>query len=238
MSGFATSIGAGALLLALALAPAPAGEADPGARPEKPKPQAPFEVNPPFGKLVVGDYADRMAAFTDLLPRAAELADAAKAEAARLRALPPPEDGSVARRIMDFVTGCLDALSAEAEIMKSWKKGLLASAEKVGAAGKVVALDCRDKPIAEVLARASAGYGLSIELSPATRIATGALDVDLEGAPTLKQFIGWLETDRGLVCGCSGEKIVLAVPASVKLRENIEKAAKEKEKDKAKKADR
>jgi len=228
MSRLAMSIGAGILSLAVFFVPAAAGEAAVKDKPPKPKPQALFEVQPPFGSLVIGDYGDRVKAFMDFLPKAAELAPAAKAEAARLRALPPPEANTAAQRIMAFVTGSLDALCAEAELMKSWKKGPPPSAGKV--IDKVVAMDCKEKPIADVLAKASAGWGVTFELSPAARIATGAMDVDLEGAPSLKDFLKWLADEQGLLCGFVGEKIVLTTAASVKLQENIEKAGKEKDK--------
>jgi hypothetical protein len=200
---------------------AAAGEA-PG-KGGKPKPQAEFEIKPPFDALVVGKADERMTAFTALIPKAAELAEAARAEAARLKALPTPEEPTATRqRILDAATGALDALVAEAEAMKAWKPGLPAAAEKVQ--GKTVPMDCKDQPIGAVLKKAAAGWGLGIELSPAAVRTVGALGVDLEGSPSLRQFLEWLAAEQGLICGQSGEKVVLVPAGSLKLRENIEKA--------------
>ncbi len=185
--------------------------------------QEPIKVQAPFDAIFTGRrHVDRVNAFRDLLPRAGELAGAARAEAVRLRALAAPKEGSFARSAFDFTLKSLDALAAEPEAVKSWKTGLPASAGKVAA--KVVNLDCTDRPIAEVLARAAAGWGVAIELSPAATQTAAALDVSLEGAPNLKEFLEWLCGEQGLVYGCSGDRIVLALPESVKLRDNLEKA--------------
>jgi hypothetical protein len=213
------------VLLAVVGASAPAGE--PAADKKEAEPQR-IEVQPPFDKLVTGDYPERLAALTALVPRAAELADAAKAEAARLRALPPPKEGSVGRRIMDFATGALDALAAESELMKTWKPGLPAAAEKVK--GQKVALDCKDTAIEAVLKRGSAAWGVTLELSPAGTVLRGALDVSLVGSPTLKEFVDWLCAEQGLVCGQAGGKVVLVPPAALQLQANIEKAKGERRK--------
>jgi len=214
-------VSAGIVLLAALFAGA--GEPQPPAKAAQPKPDAEIAVKPPFDKLYSSKYhRERVAALVALLPRAEELSEAAKAEAARLRGLPAPEEGSAARGILDFAIGSLEAIAAEPEVIKKWKRGLPAAAQK--SAEKVVALDCRDKPIAEVLRRASAGWGVSIEMSPAAWRAAGALDVSLEGSPTLGQFLDWLCAEQGLVCGASGERVVLVLPASLRLQENIEKA--------------
>jgi hypothetical protein len=213
-----------AALLAGALA-AVGGEPPPARGPEAGKREPIIEVKAPFEKLFTGKkHLDRVAALKELLPRAGELADAARTEAERLRGLPPSKEGSVTRNILEFAVRSLDALAAEPGVMKSWKAGLSPAAAKV--AEKVVAMDCSDRPVSEVIRKASAGWGVPIELSPAAWPAAGALDVTLEGSPTLKEFLDWLCQEQGLVCGCSGDKVVLALPASVKLQENMAAAEK------------
>ncbi|HOX07803.1 MAG TPA: hypothetical protein PK280_15490 [Planctomycetota bacterium] len=214
-------------ILAIAAGPAAgmgtvAGEAGAraGGQAQAPAGQEAISVQEPFTGLFDGKtHSARVGALRELLPRAAEVAAAARAEAARLRALPQPPDGSARRKILDFTLQALDSLPAEAELMKSWKPGLPPSAE--ASAGRVVAMDCSDQSIGVILRKASAGWGLGIDLSPAAWPAAGAMDATLGGSPTLRQFLDWLCQEQGLVCGHSADRIVLVLPASVKLRERL-----------------
>ncbi len=174
-----------------------------------------------FVALAKGGYSARLAAFAALLPRAGELAPAASAEARRLRKL-PEQTNEVSRRMLAFVTGCLDDLVAEVAVMKKWKKGPSPKADKIS--GRTVDLTCKDLAIAKLLARASKGWGVTIELSPAARRFKAALDLELTGAPSLKEFLDWLAGDQGLVYGHVGDKIVIVPPASVTLKHNMDKA--------------
>jgi hypothetical protein len=217
-----TILGVSAVLLAGAIAVA--GEEESSVKGPAPGQQEPIQVKAPFEKLFTGRrHQDRANAIRELLPRASELAEAARGEAARLRGLQPPKDGSVARSAFDFAVRALDGLAAEPEAMKPWKPGLSAATQKV--AGKTVTMDCADRPLSEVLAKAAAGWGVPIEMSPAAAQVAGALDVTLEGSPTLTEFLDWLCAEQGLIRGCSGEKIVLVLLESVKLQERMEKAA-------------
>lgn len=188
--------------------------AEPPAAPAKPKTDAGyFEVAAPFAGLAKGDVTQRAAALEALLPRGAELQAAARAEAERLRQLELPETAAGARHVREQVSGLLLDFAAEAELMKSWKKGLPAGANPE----KVAPMTCQDKPIREVLAMASRGWGVTFELSPCAAWLNSGLSADLEGAPSLKDFLDWLEGHE-LVAGSAGGKIVLVPPGSAKMK--------------------
>ena len=210
------------LLLAAPPSAAPAAEGEPVTvvkKPEKRK-KLPFEITEPFNKLVTGDYAERLAAFNAMLPEAGKLAESARAEAARLRAL-PEQLGEVSRRVLGDAIGALDDLVAEAELAASWEKGLSPAARKVR--GRTVDLTCRDKPIVELLEKASKGYGVEIELSPAARRLKATLVADLTGPPTLLQFVDWLAGAESLIYGHVGEKLVFVPAGTVELAEALKK---------------
>ena len=202
----------------------PASTAPPPERPkEKAKPG--LQVDPHFVPLVEGKFSERAAALAAALACAHDLAAPARAEAARLRALTEVERAGH-RDMLDWLLGCLDDLVAEEALVRSWKKGLSKEAEAIS--GRTVDLTCTNSPVADVLSKASKGWGLAFELSPAARRLNSGLEMSLDGAPSLEQFVKWLAAGNELICGHAGGKLVLVPPASVKLAENIEKAAKEK----------
>ncbi|MHC4915878.1 MAG: hypothetical protein ACYTGB_10340 [Planctomycetota bacterium] len=177
-----------------------------------------IQVAEEFRPLATGKYSERMAAFEALLPRAAELADSAKAEARRLEALEPPDAVRV-REVIAFVKGCLADLAAEAALLRAWKRGLGPRGE--AAAGKSTDMTCQAKPVAAMLEKAGRGYGVKIELSPAARRIDASLDLTLDGSPTLKQFVDWLCGDRGYTCGHANGKITLVPAASARAAEGV-----------------
>ena len=225
-----------AVSLLISLSFASAGEsADAGRRPTLVRPasgertpQRPRIARPlirvadEFRPLATGKYSERMAAFRSLLPRAAELAESAKAEARRLGELEPPDQERV-RDMIAFVKGCLEDLAAEAALLPGWKRGLGPKGE--AAAGRTTDMTCQAKPVAAMLEKASRGYGVKIELSPTARRIDSSLDLTLDGSPTLKQFVDWLCADRGYTCGHADGKIFLVPAASARAAEAVARRA-------------
>jgi len=199
-----------------------------GSRPAKvPKKKFPVAVTPPFDSLVTRRRSAHCAALAKLVERGHELAASAAAEATRLDRLPEHKDRGV-QEVLDSVIVGLRTLCAERATMLRWKKGLPAKADAVS--GKSVDLTCKNLEVAKLLARAGKGWGLKLELSPLARKLKASLDVDIEGAPTLGQFLDWLSADQALSCGHVGDTVILVPAPSVKLKKAIEAARKKKSK--------
>jgi hypothetical protein len=90
-------------------------------------------------------------------------------------------------------------------------------------------MTCRDLALEKLLAKASKAWGLRIELSPVAAEFKAALDVDMDGAPTLKQFLDWLASSQGLTCGRAGDRLVLVPACSLRLKRALDEARREKQ---------
>ncbi len=190
-------------------------EPKPAAKREMPPPKRkPVALAPEFAGLEADTYRQRMDAFAALLPRARELASAARQELARLEELRksgrqlPPGVREGRRALEDLV--------AEADLLKVWQRGLPAHAEKTRTRNFQV--KCPRVPVEDALSSASRLWGLRLEISPGGRRLLAALDLELSGSTDLDGFLDWVSVDRSrqyggiLIVGRVGERVVL-VPA-------------------------
>jgi hypothetical protein len=155
-----------------------------------------------------------LAALADLVERGEQLAGRAAAEAKRLRKLPKQRNERV-QGVVDSVISSLETVAAERALMAKWKKGLSKKADSIS--GKQADMTCTNLAVGKLLRKASEGWGVTIELSPAARKFKATLDVDVEGSPTLKQFLDWLAADQGLTYGHAEGKMVFVPNCSLKL---------------------
>jgi hypothetical protein len=197
----------------------------------KVKAKFPVKVTVPFDTLVSTRYSRHLTALKALVARGNELSTAAAAEAKRLDALPEQENKSV-QAVLDSVIAALQAIGAERVVMTKWKKGLSAKAEKVS--GKQVDLSCTNLAIGKLLKRASKSWGVEIELSPVAGKLKQTLDLDLKGAPTLKEFLNWLAARESLTYGYAGTTLVLVPGCSLELKKALERQQRQKAKVKLK----
>jgi hypothetical protein len=202
---------------AISAGDAPARPQEAEAKPKVPE-RPPLVINEPFAALARGAYEDRVAALAGLLERADELAEAAQAEAARLRALPAVEI-SRHRQVLDFVCSALDVIPAEAAAMSSWEAGLSPEAAKIS--GRTCDLTCQNEQVSALLTRAGRGWGVSVSLSPAAAFMKSGLLLDLEGAPPLGEFVKWLQAEEDLVCGHVGDGLIFAPRCSAALAKKL-----------------
>ncbi len=194
---------------------------------KQPSVKFPVAVTAPFDALVTRRRSVHYAALAKLVERGHELAASAAAEARRLDKLPEHKNAGV-QEVLDSVVVSLNTLCAEHATMLNWKKGLPKKADAVK--GRTVDMTCKNLAVKKLLAKAEKGWGVKIELSPLARKLKATLDVDIDGAPTLKQFLDWLAADQALTYGRVGDKLVLVPACSVKLKKAIDAGAKKKPK--------